>query len=64
MAKALLGYIAQSPDRRLVEEITSLRCRVRDLEAEIERLRSQSDSDLDDRLRELSSTEQLSPVSV
>ena len=35
MAKALLGYVGAVPDRRLVDEVTFLRSRVRDLEAEV-----------------------------
>jgi hypothetical protein len=55
MAKALLGYVGSVPDRRLVDEVTSLRTRVRDLEAEVARLRKQRDtSDLERGLRQLS----------
>lgn len=52
MAKALLGYVGAVPDRRLVDEVTFLRSRVRDLEAEIGRL--QSERDMERGLRELS----------
>ena len=38
MAKALLGYVGAVPDRRLVDEVTFLRTRVRALEAEVARL--------------------------
>ena len=55
MAKALLGYVGAVPDRRLVDEVTFLRTRVRDLEAEIARLRTDRDtSDLEHGLRQLS----------
>jgi hypothetical protein len=55
MAKALLGYVGASPDRRLVDEVTSLRSRVRDLEAELARLRSERESSaLEQGLRQLS----------
>jgi hypothetical protein len=55
MAKALLGYVGALPDRRLIDEVTYLRTRVRDLEAEVARLRSESDtSEIDQRLRTLS----------
>jgi hypothetical protein len=52
MAKALLGYVGAVPDRRLVDEVTFLRTRVRDLEAEISRLRSERD--MEQGLRQLS----------
>jgi hypothetical protein len=52
MAKALLGYVGAVPDRRLVDEVTSLRTRVRDLEAEIARLRAERD--MEQGLRQLS----------
>jgi hypothetical protein len=57
MAKALLGYVGAVPDRRLVDEVTFLRSRVRDLEAEIARLRTDREStstDLERGLRQLS----------
>lgn len=55
MAKALLGYVGAVPDRRLVDEVTFLRTRVRDLEAEVARLRTERDtSDLEHGLRQLS----------
>ncbi len=54
MAKALLGYVGAVPDRRLVDEVTFLRARVRDLEAEIARLRTEKQtSDLEHGLRQL-----------
>jgi hypothetical protein len=54
MAKALLGYVGAVPDRRLLDEVTFLRSRVRDLEAEVERLRSERDTvDLERGLRQL-----------
>lgn len=57
MAKALLGYVAQRPDRRLLDEVTFLRTRVRDLEAELAQLRADRNTDevdLEDGLRRLS----------
>ena len=55
MAKALLGYVGAVPDRRLVDEVTFLRTRVRDLEAEVARLRTERDTtDLEHGLRQLS----------
>jgi len=54
MAKALLGYVGAVPDRRLLDEVTSLRARVRDLEAEVERLRTErQSSELERGLRQL-----------
>ncbi len=54
MAKALLGYVGAVPDRRLLDEVTFLRSRVRDLEAEVERLRTERDTvDLERGLRQL-----------
>jgi hypothetical protein len=54
MAKALLGYVGAVQDRRLVDEVTYLRSRVRDLEAEVERLRTDQSRDLERGLRQLS----------
>ena len=55
MAKALLGYVGAVPDRRLMDEVTFLRTRVRDLEAEVARLRTEREtSDLEKGLRQLS----------
>lgn len=55
MAKALLGYVGTLPDRRLVDEVTTLRSRVRDLESELARLRAERDtSELERGLRQLS----------
>jgi hypothetical protein len=55
MAKALLGYVGAVPDRRLVDEVTFLRSRVRDLETEVERLRTERQtSDLERGLRQFS----------
>jgi hypothetical protein len=53
MAKALLGYVGAVPDRRLVDELTFLRSRVRDLEAEVEQLRTERTVDLERGLRQL-----------
>ena len=57
MAKALLGHVGAVPDRRLVDEVTFLRSRVRDLEAEVARLRTDRETtstDLERGLRQLS----------
>jgi hypothetical protein len=55
MAKALLGYVGAVPDRRLVDEVAFLRSRVRDLETEVERLRTENQtSELERGLRQLS----------
>jgi hypothetical protein len=55
MAKALLGYVGALPDRRLVDEVAHLRSRVRDLEAELDRLRAdRGTSELEHGLRQLS----------
>jgi hypothetical protein len=55
MAKALLGYVGTVPDRRLADEVAFLRSRVRDLETEVERLRTERDTnDLERGLRQLS----------
>ncbi|HST66094.1 MAG TPA: hypothetical protein VLM05_12970 [Mycobacteriales bacterium] len=55
MAKALLGYVGAVPDRRLVDEVAFLRSRVRDLETEVERLRTERQTnDLERGLRQLS----------
>ncbi len=54
MAKALLGYVGAVPDRRLLDEVTFLRSRVRDLEAEVERMRTDRDTvELERGLRQL-----------
>ncbi len=42
MAKALLGFTASTYDPRLVAELRSLRTRVRDLENELERTRTEN----------------------
>jgi hypothetical protein len=55
MAKALLGHVGALPERRLLDEVTYLRSRVRDLEAELDRLRTERDSsELEHGLRQLS----------
>ena len=57
MAKALFGHIAVAPDRRMVDELTYLRTRVRSLEDEVSRLRAERAADvgaLESGLRELS----------
>ena len=43
MAKALLGHLG-GPDPRLLAEVATLRRRVRDLEAEMLRLRAENDA--------------------
>jgi hypothetical protein len=57
MAKALYGHVGSAPDKRLLDEVTRLRSRVRDLEVEVMRLRAENDrlvaavADSDDLLR-------------
>lgn len=41
MAKALLGHVGSTPDRRLLEEIAFLRSRVRILQSELDLLRAE-----------------------
>ena len=43
MAKALYGHVGSAPDRRMLDEVTKLRARVRDLEFEVMRLRAEND---------------------
>jgi hypothetical protein len=43
MAKALYGHVGSAPDKRLLDEVTRLRARVRDLEVEVMRLRAEND---------------------
>ncbi len=43
MAKALYGHVGSAPDKRLLDEVTRLRTRVRDLEIEVMRLRAEND---------------------
>jgi len=43
MAKALYGHVGGAPDRRLLDEVTNLRAKVRTLEFEITRLRAEND---------------------
>ena len=43
MAKALFGHVGSAPDRRLLDEVTKLRARVRALEFEVARLRAEND---------------------
>ncbi len=42
MAKALLGFTTGSYDARLVAEVRALRMRVRDLESELDRSRTEN----------------------
>jgi hypothetical protein len=43
MAKALFGHVGSTPDRRLLDEVTQLRAKVRSLEFEVTRLRAEND---------------------
>jgi len=43
MAKALFGHVGSAPDRRLLDEVTQLRAKVRALEFEVTRLRAEND---------------------
>ena len=43
MAKALFGHVGAAPDRRMLDEVTQLRAKVRTLEFEITRLRAEND---------------------
>jgi hypothetical protein len=43
MAKALYGHVGSAPDKRMLDEVTKLRARVRDLEIEVMRLRADND---------------------
>ena len=43
MAKALFGHVGSAPDRRMLDEVTQLRAKVRALEFEITRLRADND---------------------
>ncbi|MBO0869936.1 MAG: hypothetical protein J2P15_15350 [Micromonosporaceae bacterium] len=43
MAKALYGHVGSAPDRRLLDEVTHLRAKVRTLEFEVTRLRAEND---------------------
>jgi hypothetical protein len=43
MAKALFGHVGSAPDRRLLDEVTQLRAKVRTLEFEMTRLRAEND---------------------
>jgi hypothetical protein len=43
MAKALFGHVGSAPDRRLLDEVTQLRAKVRALEIELARLRAEND---------------------
>ncbi len=43
MAKALFGHVGSAPDRRLLDEVTQLRAKVRSLEFEVTRLRAEND---------------------
>jgi hypothetical protein len=43
MAKALFGHVGSAPDRRLLDEVTQLRAKVRALEFEAARLRADND---------------------
>jgi len=43
MAKALYGHVGSASDRRLIDEVTVLRAKVRALEFEVTRLRADND---------------------
>lgn len=43
MAKALYGHVGNAPERRMLDEVTKLRARVRSLEFEVARLRADND---------------------
>jgi hypothetical protein len=43
MAKALYGHVGSAPDKRMLDEVTRLRARVRELEIEVMRLRAEND---------------------
>jgi hypothetical protein len=43
MAKALFGHVGSAPDRRVLDEVTQLRAKVRALEFEVTRLRAEND---------------------
>ena len=43
MAKALYGHVGNAPDRRLLDEVTLLRTKVRALELEVTRLTAEND---------------------
>jgi hypothetical protein len=43
MAKALFGHVGGAPERRLLDEVTQLRAKVRSLEFELTRLRAEND---------------------
>ena len=43
MAKALYGHVGSAPDKRMLDEVTRLRARVRDLEFEVMRLCAEND---------------------
>ena len=43
MAKALFGHVGGAPERRMLDEVTQLRAKVRTLEFEVTRLRAEND---------------------
>jgi hypothetical protein len=43
MAKALFGHVGGAPERRVLDEVTQLRAKVRSLEFEVTRLRAEND---------------------
>jgi hypothetical protein len=43
MAKALFGHVGSAPDRRMLDEVTQLRAKVRTLEFELARVRAEND---------------------
>jgi hypothetical protein len=44
MARALLGHLATTQDRYLLEEVARLKIRVRDLESEVAELKATTES--------------------
>ena len=59
MAKALYGHVGQAPDRRMLDEVTKLRAKVRNLEFEVTRLRADNDR----LITEVASSEEISRLS-
>ncbi|ADD41817.1 hypothetical protein [Stackebrandtia nassauensis] len=59
MAKALFGHVGQAPDRRMLDEVTKLRAKVRSLEFEVTRLRADNDR----LITEVASTEEINRLS-
>ena len=67
MAKALFGHVGLAPDLRTSTELRRLRQQVRDLEAEVARLRAANDAlaahaTVDDELISLAASEAAEPA--